>query len=197
MMTQLYVFLHTEYNSSAEPWQNTVFSVNNGNNERKLEQTPEIGLGTTWRIKHTCYLHDQGRDLRSGRQDHYALRCPRAAPTVGVVACTYHHWFRPFSQRRRYCQLPVSGRRMQRFLQVLISCQLFLAVLLGANMLPGLVGSAHFVVVWLLQMICTCFLNVQLSTRLGGSMLLCFPQTPTLWGPFLHNRITCKFSSLF
>ncbi len=44
----------------------------------------------------------------------YALHCPRAAPSVGVVACTYHHWFRPFS---RHCQLPVSGRRMQRFLQ--------------------------------------------------------------------------------
>ena len=27
------------------------------------------------------------------------------------------HWFGPFSKRRRYCQLPVSGRRMQRFLQ--------------------------------------------------------------------------------
>jgi len=47
----------------------------------------------------------------------YALHCPRAAPTVGVVACTYHHWFKPFSRHRRYCQLPVSGRRMQRFLQ--------------------------------------------------------------------------------
>ena len=47
----------------------------------------------------------------------YALHCPRAAPSAGVVSCTYHHWFRPFSKRRRYCQLPVSGRRMQRFLQ--------------------------------------------------------------------------------
>jgi len=47
----------------------------------------------------------------------YALHCPRAAPTVGVVACTYHHWFKPFSQRRQYCQLPVSGRRMQQFLR--------------------------------------------------------------------------------
>ena len=47
----------------------------------------------------------------------YALHCRRAAPSVGVVACTYHHWFRPFSQHRQYCRLPVSGRRMQRFLQ--------------------------------------------------------------------------------
>ena len=47
----------------------------------------------------------------------YALHCPRAAPTVGIVACTYHHWFEPFSRHRRFFQLPVSGRRMQRFLQ--------------------------------------------------------------------------------
>ena len=45
----------------------------------------------------------------------YALHCPRAAPTVGVVACTHHHWFRPFSQHRRYCQRPVSGKHKQRF----------------------------------------------------------------------------------
>ena len=49
--------------------------------------------------------------------DDYALHCPRAAPSVVVVACTYHHWFRPCSQHRRYCQLPVSGGRMQQFLQ--------------------------------------------------------------------------------
>ncbi len=46
-----------------------------------------------------------------------ALHCPRAAPAIGVVACTHNHWFRPFSQRRQNCQLPFSGRRMQRFLQ--------------------------------------------------------------------------------
>ncbi len=46
----------------------------------------------------------------------FDLYCPRAAPSLGVVSCTYHHWFRSYSQRRRYCQLPVSGRRMQRFL---------------------------------------------------------------------------------
>ncbi len=62
----------------------------------------------------------------------YALHCPRAAPTVGVVACTYNHCFRPFSRRRRYCQLPVSGRRMQRFLQLR----------LGSHQLPIVVG--HF-----------------------------------------------------
>jgi len=47
----------------------------------------------------------------------FGLHCPRAALSAGVVSCTYHQWFRPYSKRRRYCQLPVSGRRMQRFLQ--------------------------------------------------------------------------------
>ena len=47
----------------------------------------------------------------------YEVHCPRTAPSVGVVSCTYHHWFKPYSKTRRYCQLPVSGRRMQRFLQ--------------------------------------------------------------------------------
>ena len=27
----------------------------------------------------------------------YALHCPRAAPSVGLVACTYYHLFGPFS----------------------------------------------------------------------------------------------------
>jgi hypothetical protein len=38
---------------------------------------------------------------------------------------------------------------------VFVSCQLFLAVLLEASMLPGPIGCAHIVVVWLLQMKCT------------------------------------------
>ena len=67
---------------------------------------------------------------RLGSTNDYALHCPRAAPSVGVVACTYHHWFRPFSQHRRYCQLPVSGRRMQRFLQFR----------LGSHQLPIVLG---------------------------------------------------------
>ena len=51
-----------------------------------------------------------------------SLYCPRAAPTQGVVSCTYQQWFKPYSPRRRYCQLPVSGRRMQRFLQFRLRC---------------------------------------------------------------------------
>ena len=48
--------------------------------------------------------------------------CPRLAPTRGVVSCTYQQWFQPYSAHRRYCQLPVSGRRMQRFLQFRLGC---------------------------------------------------------------------------
>ncbi len=33
------------------------------------------------------------------------VRLKRAC--VGVCRCTYHHCFKPCSQRRRYCQLPV------------------------------------------------------------------------------------------
>ncbi|DBA96670.1 TPA: hypothetical protein ACH3X1_016740 [Trebouxia sp. C0004] len=41
----------------------------------------------------------------------YALHCPRAALLLGLLHA-YNHWFKPFSQRRRYCQLPISGGRM-------------------------------------------------------------------------------------
>ncbi len=37
----------------------------------------------------------------------------------------------------------------------LINCQLLSGVLLGVSMLPEPIGSAHIVVVWLLQMNCT------------------------------------------
>ena len=40
-----------------------------------------------------------------------SLYCPHAAPTQSAVSCTYEQWFKPYSPRRRYCQLPVSGRR--------------------------------------------------------------------------------------
>ena len=57
-------------------------------------------------------LHDSLQGVHD-----FDLYSPRSAPSAGVLGCTYHHWFRPYSKRRRYCQLPVSGRRMQRFLQ--------------------------------------------------------------------------------
>ncbi len=60
----------------------------------------------------------------------YALHCRRAVPNTGVVACTCHHWFEPFSLRRQYCQLPVSGRRTQQFLRFR----------LGSHQLPVVLG---------------------------------------------------------
>ena len=53
-----------------------------------------------------------------------SLHCPCAAPTQGVVSCTYEQWFKPYSPHtiRRYCQLPVSGRSMQRFLHFRLGC---------------------------------------------------------------------------
>ena len=49
-----------------------------------------------------------------------SLYCPRAAPTQGVVSCTCDST--SYGPHRRYCQLPVSGRRMQRFLQFRLGC---------------------------------------------------------------------------
>ena len=51
------------------------------------------------------------------RTHSHALHYPRAALSAGVNSCFYHQQFRLFRKRRRYCQQPVSGRRMQRFLQ--------------------------------------------------------------------------------
>ncbi|KAL3157281.1 hypothetical protein ABBQ38_001513 [Trebouxia sp. C0009 RCD-2024] len=76
-----------------------------------------------------------------------ALFCPRRAPTRGVVSCTYEQWFRPYSARRRYCQLPVSGRRMQRFLQFRLGCH-------GLPVAAGrLAGADH---VDRVHRVCTC-----------------------------------------
>ena len=51
-----------------------------------------------------------------------SLYCPRAARTQGLVLCTYKQWFKPYSPCRRCCQLPVSGRCMQRILQFRLGC---------------------------------------------------------------------------
>ena len=58
---------------------------------------------------------------------------PRAAPTQGVVSCTYEQWFKPYSPRTKYCQLPVSGRRMQRFLQFRLGLPIATGRLAGAG----------------------------------------------------------------
>ncbi len=47
---------------------------------------------------------------------------PLAAPLVGVVTCTYKQYIRPISSSRRYCDLPVSDRCMQRFLYFRLIC---------------------------------------------------------------------------
>ena len=94
------------------------------------------------------------REHLRGTHSH-ALHCPRAAPSAGVVSCTYHHWFRPFSKHRRYCQLPVSGRRMQQFLKFRLGSHNLPIVdgrFSGEQHVPGLIGSAYTVVALLLPM---------------------------------------------
>ena len=71
-----------------------------------------------------------------------SLYFPRAARTQGVVSCTYEQWFKPYSPRRRYCQLPVSGRRMQRFLQFRLGCH-GLPIATGRLAGAGHVGRAN------------------------------------------------------
>ena len=50
------------------------------------------------------------------------VSCPQQAPSCGVVRCIYNQWFQRFSARRRYCQLPVSGKNIKRFLQFRLGC---------------------------------------------------------------------------
>ena len=70
------------------------------------------------------------------------MYCPRVASSQGVVSCTYKQWFRPVSPRRRYCRLPVSGRRMQRFLQFRLGCHA-LPIATGCLAVSGHVDRAH------------------------------------------------------
>ena len=66
----------------------------------------------------------------------------RSSRSHGVVSCTYEQWFRPVSPCRRYCQLPVSGRRMQRFLQFRLGCHA-LPIATGHLAGAGHVNRAH------------------------------------------------------
>ena len=47
---------------------------------------------------------------------------PRTAPTKNAKLCTWHNWFRPFNTSNPYFLLPVSGKRMKRFLRFRLSC---------------------------------------------------------------------------
>ena len=83
-----------------------------------------------------------------------SLYCPCAAPTQGVVSCTYEQWFKSYSPRRRYCQLPVSGRRMQQFLQFRLGCH-GLPIATGWRWpCTGLTGFVWLATVVLLAMKC-------------------------------------------
>ena len=62
-------------------------------------------------------LTEQLQDVGGG-----ALYCLCAAPTQGIVSCTYEQWFRPYSLHRPYCRMPVSGGRMRHFLRFRLAC---------------------------------------------------------------------------
>ena len=47
---------------------------------------------------------------------------PHTAPKLHAKLCTYHNWFRPLSSTNPFSHLPVSGKRMKRFLRFRLSC---------------------------------------------------------------------------
>ncbi len=151
-------------------------------------------LSLLWRL----LIMEALRQHLGGTHD-YALHCPRAAPTVGVVTCTYHHWFKPFCKHRRYCQLPVSGRRMQCFLHFR----------LGSHKLPIVVSCfARGQHVARANRVCTHCGGMAVADELH--VIFNFPALQPLtqqYAPlvstntdtmrsFLRNRITCRFSTL-
>ncbi|DBA96107.1 TPA: hypothetical protein ACH3X1_001601 [Trebouxia sp. C0004] len=92
-----------------------------------------------------------------------ALYCPHAAPTQGVVSCTYEQWFRPYSlvgviviclflvgSRNVFCSLGL----------VAIACLLLLVVLLALLTFLGLTGCAWLAIGVLWGMRCTWFLSI-------------------------------------
>ena len=46
-----------------------------------------------------------------------------SCPSSILWCSTYDKWFQPFSKCRRYCQLPISGKNMKRFLQFRLGCR--------------------------------------------------------------------------
>lgn len=121
-----------------------------------------------------------------------ALFCPRMALTQGVVSCTYEQWFRPYSARSRYCQLPVLVGACNAFcssgLAVMV-WQLLLVVWLLLVMLPGPREYAHVATVVLLGMTCTLFESAALASFTGAVyMLACLlVVAPTPCGPSLPS----------
>ena len=82
------------------------------------------------------------------------LYCPRAAPTQGIVSCTYEQWFKPYSPRRRSasCFWEAQAAIFCNLGWAVMACQLLLAVWLVLAMWRGLTGSFWLATVVLLAM---------------------------------------------
>ena len=122
------------------------------------------------------------REHLGGTHSH-ALHCPRAAPSAGVVSCTYHHGLDLLaSVDDTVSCLFLAGVRNAFHSSglLLTTCLLLLVGFPGTNMLQELTGCAHTVVASLLPMSYTWFMNVQFFSHLGYNMLLSLPQTLTL-----------------
>ena len=114
------------------------------------------------------------------------LSCPRQAPTCGLVRCTYDHWFQPVSACRRYCQLPVAGKNMKRFLRFRLGFHKLQLLLVLVLVLLGFAGCAYFVMLglWGRNIWCLSVLNWH---QYGPNMLICSTTRVTPCVLFLRN----------
>ena len=87
-----------------------------------------------------CFRTTKLHSERRVRSSHWSPVRVQSAQSVQSVVLVYYlnesltkcltsltsripeQWFKPYSLHRRYCQLPFSGRRMQRFLQFRLGC---------------------------------------------------------------------------
>ena len=97
----------------------------------------------------------------------YALHCPGAAPSAGVVSCNYHQWTPSVGGTVNYLFLvaAVSGshRRMQRLLQFR----------LGSHNLPVVAAAGRFCGIARADRVCTHYGGIAVADEL--QMIYEFP----------------------
>ena len=122
--------------------------------------------------------------------------CPRQAPTSGVVKYTYGRSSQPYSAHQRYCQLPVSGRKMRRFSQFSLG---YHKLPIATGRCAGIVRASRqcrFAVLgpWVMRGIW--FLIVHLWLRCGLTMIICSLPLPLPCAPFLRRARSPECFSL-
>jgi len=116
---------------------------------------------------------------------------PRTAPTRNAKLCTWHNWFRPFNTSNPYFLLPVSGKRMKRFLRFRLSCH-SLPVETGSHLFPDHLDFAHIVPYLALGMNIILSLSVQFYSHSETSITPFSIPKPLQCDPSLPRRIALK-----